>query len=456
MRRSLAVLFAGLAMPALAAPFTLLPVSHPAVAAVERYEVSAPALAYRGADAAAFAGSLPLAVGSALSFKGYEKGSAALEFWAVTDRGPNADSPEVLNGGSRYASKLFPVPAFVPTVVQLRVSLAEAATVGRMLPLREAGRTISGLPLPQGAVGASGEIGLDEKLQPLPYDKLGFDPEGIAADKQGNLWLVDEYGPFLARVDAASGEIRQRYAPGSGLPAILAARQPNRGFEGVTVTPSGKVVAIVQSTLDVDGRTRHGARFSRIVELDPVSGAVRQFGYPVPAHYNKAGDMKLGDIVALSDSRFAVIEQGKDQDKRMHNDITLIDLATATALDGKTLADGRALEYGDDAMLAAAGIQLARRTLALDLRALGWTAEKAEGLTLVENNQLALINDNDFGVRSEVQGSVAKLAQLQVAAGQLQNLAGQRQDGARVAIAPNREATELWLITLQKPLHALP
>jgi hypothetical protein len=107
-------------------------------------------------------------------------------------------------------------------------------------------------------------------------------------------------------------------------------------------------------------------------------------------------------------------------------------------------------------MLAAAGIQLARRTLALDLRALGWTAEKAEGLTLVENNQLALINDNDFGVRSEVQGSAAKLAQLQVAAGQLQNLAGQRQDGARVAIAPNREATELWLITLQKPLHALP
>ena len=42
-------------------------------------------------------------------------------------------------------------------------------------------------------------------------------------------------------------------------------------------------------------------------------------------------------------------------------------VATATALDGKTLADGRALEYGDDAMLAAAGIQLARRTLALDL-----------------------------------------------------------------------------------------
>ena len=240
MRRSLAVLFAGLAMPALAAPFTLLPVSHPAVAAVERYEVSAPALAYRGADAVAFAGSLPLAVGSGLSFKGYEKGSAALEFWAVTDRGPNADSPEVLNGGTRYASKLFPVPAFVPTVVQLRVSLAEAAKVGRMLPLREAGRAISGLPLPQGAVGASGEIGLDEKLQPLPYDTLGFDPEGIAADKQGNLWLVDEYGPFLARVDAASGEIRQRYAPGSGLPAILAARQPNRGFEGVTVTPSGQ------------------------------------------------------------------------------------------------------------------------------------------------------------------------------------------------------------------------
>ena len=39
-----------------------------------------------------------------------------------------------------------------------------------------------------------------------------------------------------------------------------------------------------------------------------------------------------------------------------------------------------------------------KKTELLDLNALGWLAEKAEGLTLVDENTLALVNDNDFGL----------------------------------------------------------
>jgi hypothetical protein len=165
--------------------------------------------------------------------------------------------------------------------------------------------------------------------------------------------------------------------------------------------------------------------------------------------------MKLGDIVALSDTQFAVIEQGKDKDKRMHNDIMLIDLAKASVLDGKQLADGRALEYGDAAALAAAGVQPVKKQLALDLRALGWTAEKAEGLALVDGSTLAVINDNDFGVASELRGSNLKLDELRVADGKLVDKQGQPQAGASLGVAANGESTQLWLITLQKPLKEL-
>ena len=43
-----------------------------------------------------------------------------------------------------------------------------------------------------------------------------------------------------------------------------------------------------------------------------------------------------------------------------------------------------------------------KKTLLLDLNAIGWLAEKAEGLTIVDGNTLALANDNDFGMKTKV------------------------------------------------------
>lgn len=61
----------------------------------ERYVVSFPEgthVNYAGAFASAFPNGLPVGIGSGLLFTG--KQGDALTFATITDRGPNADSPE--------------------------------------------------------------------------------------------------------------------------------------------------------------------------------------------------------------------------------------------------------------------------------------------------------------------------------------------------------------------------
>ena len=73
----------------------------------------------------------------------------------------------------------------------------------------------------------------------------------------------------------------------------------------------------------------------------------------------------------------------------------------------------------------------------------------------MDASTLAVINDNDFGVASELRGSSLKLDELRVADGKLVDKQGQPQAGASLGVAANGESTQLWLITLQKPLKEL-
>ncbi len=345
-----------------------------------------------------FPDGLKTGFGSALTFKGYDA-EGNPQFYGVTDRGPSLDVPEDATLQEDYdAAKIFPAPDFQPSIgiITLRDG---TAVVDESIPLKNTdGSPLTGLPIPAGDTGATGETALDMNLEELGFDENGFDPEGIAVDAEGNFWLADEYGPFLAKF-SADGTMLEKYAPGDGLPEILQYRIPNRGFEGLTIAPSGKIYAALQSVLDIEGETSQTATFIRIVELDPETGATKMYAYPVDlSAYQSPKDCKLGDIYAIDDDTLLVMEQGTLSDGTMSNVVYQVDLTDATDLSGVTY-DGQELEYTADAAVLSETITYASKTTLVDLRSLGWTAEKAEGLCMLDDGKtLALIIEDDFGL----------------------------------------------------------
>lgn len=392
---------------------------------------------YPGDDAgvkAAFPDGFLVGFGSGLTLKA-KNADGSIDFWFVSDRGPNGDSPDYKDASiSERKSKVFPAPAFNPKFGVLRLKDG-AATPVRFDPLlTDAGAAISGLPLPDNEIGASLEAALTETLavRNPGFDANGVDPEGVAVagDK---LWLCDEYGPFLLKLDPANGRILTRLKPTAGLPEVIRFRRPNRGFEGVAVTPNGKIYALVQSPLEMP-KTRDAAgaevkKFNdgvllRMVEVDPQTQHTRMLAYTQDlALYERGRDVKLGDLVALSDTRFLVIEQGAQKDGVVHNLVYLIDIAGATdisnvtttiaahatagaeALNGKLHLDYlKATADLADAAKVTAVVTPVKKKLLFDLKAegFGWLAEKAEGLALVDDQTFAIANDNDFGLSGRI------------------------------------------------------
>jgi len=426
---------------------------------------------YPGSDAGlkkTFPKGFPLGLGSGLAFDG--KSGDTLTFYGITDRGPNADSP-ILASDKKTATKVFPSPDFAPTLARLTVDLAggKGVTVSDLKELNRDGRKISGRPV-QSGTGSTGEVALNDTMtQALAYDAEGLDTEALVIDPQDRkyAWTCDEYGPFVAKIELATGKIVRKYAPGAELPAVIARRQPNRGCEGLAITPNGKIYAMVQSTLDVPddkGKSvKDKALFTRIVEIDrsnEASPTVKTFAYPLnPADWDggKSGKAKLGDLVAVDDTHLLLIEQGAFSDGKIHNKIFLVDIGGATDITGRRNGELELETLTRPADLIAAGVQSAKKTLIGDLRDYGWLMEKTEGLALVDNQTLAIVNDNDFGLTVEAtdaDGNEADATKLYVdtATGQVTDADGKPHDYKVKGNPASQRRTELWLVKLARPV----
>ncbi|HEX6591991.1 MAG TPA: ParB-like protein, partial [Moraxellaceae bacterium] len=232
--------------------------------------------------------------------------------------------------------------------------------------------------------------------------------------------------------------------------------------------PNGKIYAMVQSTLDVPDASaksvKDKALFTRIVEIDRTNEAApttRTLAYPLnPADWQdgKSGKAKLGDLVAVDNTHFLIIEQGAFKDNLIHNKIFLVDIADASDISDKKNGELELETVITNAGLINAGVKTAKKTLVGDLRDYGWLLEKTEGLALIDNQTIALINDDDFGLGVDARdpdGNAVDATKLYVdtATGAVSDGSTSKVYSYKVAgNAPSQRRTQLWLIKLAKPV----
>ena len=350
--------------------------------------------------------------------------------YLLTDRGPNYDVAE--------ETKAFPAPDVGPTVGVFERT-DTALKLLRTIRLRNPdGSPVSGRPNPPGP-GATGETAVSPDGTRLNPDPHGLDTEGIHVLRDGTFWVADEYGPNLVHFDAGGREL-ERVSPfgrGRALPAVLAKRRPNYGFEGLTGDESGRfLVAIVQSPLDNPREAGRESIHVRIVVFDTQTGGSKQFLYPLDA----AGFFAT-DIAWLSATRFLVLERdvhfpGGDPPSSQKK-VFAVDLSEATDVSDPAntpsgrLANGKTLEAASTADLVVENIEPATKTLVADLLDFDYPHDKPEGLVVFGRDEIGVVNDDDYSI-TDGGGGVAAAKRLP-------------RTGAV-------DANFLWVIRLARPL----
>ncbi|HEY6640971.1 choice-of-anchor I family protein [Povalibacter sp.] len=369
---------------------------------------------------------------SGLAFEGVT-GDGQLSFITHTDRGPNGEPVGV--------RRPFLLPQFNPHLVRFTLDPANGRfELQEQIALRAPnGRLLTGvsniLRSQDGNQPYNDEAPVDLRDQQLPLDPLGGDFEGIAIDADGTYWMADEYRPAIYHF-SKSGRLIERLipigthaaagvavpAPGTAghygteaLPAEIAQRRQNRGMEGIAIQ-DGKIYGFVQSPIRNPATLANGAlnamKNVRVVEYDPATRATRQFIYimdnPPSVSADDTRADKIGDVAALPGGGFLVLE--RDDDAVPEDPIGTItkkiyatSLREATDISGlgAFLVNGvsRTVDQMTADELASVGVRPATKTLHVDLAQAGYAGvEKIEGLALLPNGQLALVNDNDFGV----------------------------------------------------------
>lgn len=329
------------------------------------------------------------------------------EYWMITDRGPNGQVE--VDGTDR---RTFPVPTYDPLILRVRVEAPSTLRITQVIPLR----TADGRPV----TGVSNDADRDEKpydytaTTELPTNPSGLDTEGMVRAPGGEFWLSEEYSPSILRV-SPDGTVLTRYVPkgvtlpGAGypvveaLPAVLATRDGNRGFESLALSPDARTLyAAVQSPLaNPDGDAAETSRSVRVLALDTATGEpTAQYVYRMedvagfdPAAEGDQSEMKISGLAWYGPDQLLVDERTDDVAR-----LYVVALSGATNILGGVLDDPAhtpGLEAADPA-----GVTPLAKTLLLDVTAaVPGAPRKIEGIAVRDPSTVVLANDNDFDMR---------------------------------------------------------
>ncbi len=350
----------------------------------------------------------------------------AFQAWVVGDRGPNiaCSEAEEIAGVARATicaaapnGRIYPTPDYTPSAYGIRMLPGTGRfVVTDVITVKDKdGVPVDGMLNP--LTVASTETPLDGAGKLLQQNPNAVDLEGIVRLRNGEFWFGDENGPSLIHTDA-EGRIITRYVPAGteqdyaranyrtvgSLPALLAKRATNRGLESLTISPDERFLwTIMQNPVaNPDAAAYRDALNARILQVDRATGqVVGQFVYqmePVTAYKSDTATtnntVRISEMLALSATRFIVLERTERTTKLYE-----IDVSQATNILGTRWDDPATrptLEQSNN--LAGTGITPTPKVLRLDTADHPSLPVKIEGLAMMGDGRIMLINDDDFGI----------------------------------------------------------
>ena len=149
-----------------------------------------------------------------------------------------------------------------------------------------------------------------------------LDVESVRRDRNGNLWFGEEFGPFLVKTDAA-GQVQKLIrtpnvlglgtnpfvqSPSNTIPTGANNLPGSGGFEGMALNASGtKLHTLLERPLDTDPERKRLLVQEFDLATETFNG--NWFGYKL----DPLGSA-IGDMTAIDDSRFLVIERNGGTD----------------------------------------------------------------------------------------------------------------------------------------------
>jgi len=343
--------------------------------------------------------------------------------WTLGDRGANIACSEMKEiAGVELAAckgvrngRVYPTPSYSPSIYRVMLTDDRTFRVTDVITLKDRdGRPMSGLLNPLKT--AATDTGMDGTGKPLPYDLNGIDAEAIVRLADGTFWIGDENGPSLAHF-RADGRMIVRHVPKGTegefagakydvkgtLPAILTKRAINRGIETLAISPDERFLYFVMQNplANPDVAAYQKAKNSRLFKLERSSmRIVGEYVYTLddPKTFRrdpseKQNDPRISEMMAIGLDRLIVLER-TEQTTKLHE----VNLAGATNIAGSKWDEVATQPTLEQSEASAVGIKPVSKSLKFDSTDFPEMVGKTEGMALLGDGSLALINDDDFGI----------------------------------------------------------
>jgi hypothetical protein len=345
--------------------------------------------------------------------------------WTLGDRGPNIacgdmkeqagtelTCQEVRNG------RVYPAPSYTPSIY--RVLLLDDGTfrVTDVITLKDRdGQPLNGMPNPLRT--ATTETPLDGQGQRLQQDLRGIDAEGLVRLSDGTFWIGDENGPSLMHF-SAEGRMLARHVPQGtegdfagapyttigSLPPIVARRQANRGIEAVSISPDERFLYFIMQNPLANPNTAayQQARNTRLFKIERATlKVVGEYVYTLdnPGTFrrdpsNKQSDPRLSEMMVIGPDRLIVLER-TEQTTKLYE----VELDGATDIAGSRWDDAATSPSLEQTDIGTVKIAPVKKIIRFDTADHGAILGKTEGMALLGDGALVLINDDDFGITGQ-------------------------------------------------------